>query len=134
MTEHTTAPPPAGYAGWAIVELMGHRQRAGLVREAEMFGTKLLRIDIPLIPPKPEPPQSDQPPEPPLAELPVATEFYGGASIYALRPVTEAVARAAVLRIGDPRPAAPLGYRSRDADSAAAPRQLAYAGDDDGEA
>jgi hypothetical protein len=32
---------------WAIVELMGHRTRAGLVSEVELFGAKMLRIDIP---------------------------------------------------------------------------------------
>jgi hypothetical protein len=65
----------------------------------------------------------------PLSQLPVATEFYGGGAIYRLRPCSEAVARAAVEQIGDPRPVAPLDYRAR-ADGAAAPRLLAHAGDD----
>ncbi len=59
------------YEGPAIVELMGHRRLAGHVSETEMFGTKLLRVDVP---------QSDGS---------VATQFYGGGSIYCLTPTTE---------------------------------------------
>jgi hypothetical protein len=33
---------------WAIVEIMGHRQHAGRTREVEKFGSKMLRIDIPI--------------------------------------------------------------------------------------
>lgn len=80
------------FAGWAIVELMGHRQRAGEVREVEMFGARLLRVDTP------------------TAGEPV-TEFYGGGAIYAVRPCTEDVARAMAARLGDPRPVSPLAYR-----------------------
>lgn len=32
---------------WAIVEVMGHRRHVGRMREAEMFGAKMLRIDVP---------------------------------------------------------------------------------------
>lgn len=77
---------------WAIVELMGHRQRAGLCQEVEQFGAKMLRIDIP-------------------AGETFVTEFYGGSSIYALRPSSEDVARAMALRLGDPRPVSPVAYR-----------------------
>lgn len=77
---------------WAIVELMGHRRRAGFVQEVEQFGAKMLRIDIP------------------AGEASV-TEFYGGSSIYALRPADEAVAREVAEQLGDPRPVAPVAYR-----------------------
>jgi len=77
---------------WAIVELMGHRQRAGLCQEVEKFGAKLLRIDIPA---------GDE----------FVTEFYGGSSIYALRPSSEEIARAFAERMGDPRPVTPVSYR-----------------------
>lgn len=77
---------------WAIVELMGHRQRAGLCKEVEQFGAKMLRVDIP-------------------AGEGFVTEFYGGSSIYALRPSTEEVARSVAERLGDPRPVAPVSYR-----------------------
>jgi hypothetical protein len=78
---------------WAIVELMGHRQRAGLCQEVEQFGAKMLRIDIP------------------AGETEFVTEFYGGGSIYALRPASEEVARLMAERLGDPRPVAPVSYR-----------------------
>ncbi len=78
---------------WAIVELMGHRQRAGFVQEVEQFGTKQLRIDIH------------------FGEGETATEFYGGSAIYALRPTTEEIARQFARGYGDPRPVAPLNYR-----------------------
>lgn len=78
---------------WAIVELMGHRQRAGLCQEVEQFGAKMLRIDIP------------------AGEAEFVTEFYGGSSIYALRPAAEDVARLMAERLGDPRPVAPVSYR-----------------------
>lgn len=78
---------------WAIVELMGHRQRAALCQEVEQFGAKMLRIDIP------------------FDDGATVTEFYGGSSIYALRPSSEEVARACAARLGDPRPIAPVGYR-----------------------
>lgn len=69
----------SAYEGWAILELMDHRQRAGQVREVKLAGTKVLRIDIPT---------SD-------FLTPEVTEFYGGAAIYALRPCSEEVAREA---------------------------------------
>lgn len=61
------------YEGPAIVELMGHRRLAGHVTEAQMYGTTLLRVDVP---------QGDGS---------TATQFYGGSSIYALTPTTEAM-------------------------------------------
>lgn len=82
----------AAFEGWAILELMGHRRRAGRIAEVEMFGGKLLRIDIP------------------TADGEV-TEFYGASSIYSLRPASEDVARRAAEGMGDPRPVRPVEYR-----------------------
>lgn len=84
------------FESWAILELMGHRQRAGLVREVDIAGGKLLRIDIPV---------GDG------GET--VTEFYGTSAVYALRPSTEEIARRFVRENygGDPRPIAPVGYR-----------------------
>jgi hypothetical protein len=83
------------FEGWALLELMGHRQRAGYVKDVEMFGGKLLRIDIP------------------VADDNTVTEFYGGSAIYALRPCTEEIARAHVKSTydGDPRPVKALDYK-----------------------
>ena len=82
------------FAAWAIVELMGHRQRAGMLREVEMFGGKLLRIDIP-------------------TDDGDVTEFYGATSIYALRPCREEIARETCKGFNDPRPVRPVEYRER---------------------
>lgn len=94
------------FTGWASLELMGHRQRFGYVQEVEMYGGKMLRIDIP-------------------AEGGDITEFYGCASVYSLRPVTEEIARNGATRYGDIRPVRPVEYRltSRSDDTC----------DDDGE-
>lgn len=83
------------FEGWAIVELMGHRQRGGYVKDVEMFGGKLLRIDIP------------------VADDTMVTEFYGCTAIYALRPGSEQVVRDHVKRSyeGDLRPIRPVDYR-----------------------
>ena len=80
------------YEGWAIVELMGHRKRAGRVSEVEQFGAALLRIDIP-------------------AGEDTVTEFYGGGAIYALRPCSEELARRVAANLGDVRPIAPSTLR-----------------------
>lgn len=86
------------FEGWAIVELMGHRQRGGYVKDVEMFGGKLLRIDIPIAPPDT-----------------IVTEFYGCSSIYALRPCAEEIVHDHIKRSydGDIRPVRQLEYRER---------------------
>lgn len=81
--------------GWVLLELMGHRQRIGQAREEEVAGGVMLRIDIPT--------EGEGGEE-------YVTEYYGASSIYALRPVTEEVARDHWAR-SDPRPAKPTGYR-----------------------
>lgn len=78
--------------GWALVELMGHRQRIGRAREEEVAGGLMLRIDIPT--------EGDD----------YVTEYYGASAIYALRPVSEEVARDH-FAARDPRPSRPAGYR-----------------------
>lgn len=78
------------YTGWAILSLMGHRQRVGIVGEAEMYGGKLLRIDVP-------------------SGEEMITEYYGTASIYSLEPINEDVAKKHISH--DFRPVNPLSYR-----------------------
>lgn len=73
----TAATTEPAYEGWAIVELMGHRQTAGLVREVQMAGTTMLRVDTP---------------GPSEAEV-LATQFYTGPAIYCVTPCDEATAR-----------------------------------------
>jgi hypothetical protein len=73
----TTEQKVPEYEGWAVVELMGHRRLAGYVREVSMYGTAMLRVDVP----------GDDP------ATAFATQYYGGGSIYALTPCTEEIAR-----------------------------------------
>jgi hypothetical protein len=91
------------YEGWAILELMGHRQRPGYVKEVEIAGAKMLRIDIPV--------GKDE-----AGQDRMITEFYGPSAVYALRPCSEDVLRSELSRYGaDPRPVRPLEYREREA-------------------
>jgi hypothetical protein len=64
---------------WCICELLGHKRLAGRVTEVTVFGQAMARVDIP------------------NAEGGFSTQFFGGASIYRLSPVTEEVARAVAL-------------------------------------
>lgn len=66
--------------GWAIVEVMGHSRYAGKVSEHTIGATAFVRIDVP------EASES----------VPGFTKFLGAGSIFAITPVTEEVARAAV--------------------------------------
>ena len=97
MTEQTedrivSAPT---FDSWAIVELMGHRIRAGRAQEVELAGGKMLRVDIP-------------------TDDGDVTEFYSTSAIYSLRPCTEEIARKHCEGYGDPRPVRPVSYRERD--------------------
>ncbi len=68
------------FKGYAILELFGHRRLAGRVSEVEMFGGKLLRIDVPT--------DGDT----------MTTLFYTTPAIYGLTPTTEEIARAVAKR------------------------------------
>lgn len=64
-----------GFEGWAILELMGHRKLGGYVKQVEMFGGAMCRLDVPE-----------------TANTKPATQFYSGAAIYCVTPTTEDVA------------------------------------------
>jgi hypothetical protein len=66
---------------WCIVELMGRQVIAGLVTEQVIGGSTLLRVDVPEVDGRP-----------------AFTRFYGGSAIYAITPVSEEVALAALRR------------------------------------
>lgn len=110
----------AAYTGWALLELMGHRQRIGRVSEVEAYGGKLLRIDIPVA-------EGEGVTE---SHGPCVTEFYGASSVYALRPLSEAVALAMVKQYGDPRPVMPMDYRIEDRSGAGGRAAGSYDDDD----
>lgn len=86
------------YEGWALVEQMGFRKTYGLVREVEMYGTKMLRLDVPI------PGEPDK----------FTTRFAGGPSLYQVTPLEESLARAFADRQGDQRPVQPIGWRLSD--------------------
>lgn len=67
---------------WGIVELFGHNRIAGKVTEATIGGCSFVRVDVPAI-----------------ESLPAFTKFYGNGAIYAMTPVSEEIARAAVTRL-----------------------------------
>jgi hypothetical protein len=80
MTEDgKTADSP--FAGWYVIELMGHRRLGGYVREVQLAGAAFLRVDVPASP---------EPGDPAAA----ATQFYSPQAVYCLTPTTEEVARA----------------------------------------
>jgi len=73
------------FEGWAIVELMGHRRLAGYVREVEIAGQGMLRLDVPgWIHTEPTGEQE---------ERGAATQFYSPNALYCLTPTTEDIAR-----------------------------------------
>lgn len=69
---------------WALLELMGHRRFAGLVQDVEVFGRRLVRLDIPSEPP--------------------VTQFYGADAVYCVTPVGEETARAFAKNAIRPQP------------------------------
>ena len=82
-----TEPAADKFEGWAILELMGHRRLAGYVREQEIAGAGMLRIDVPGEVGDGLGPRST-----------IATQFYSPAALYCLTPTTEEIARAVAKR------------------------------------
>jgi hypothetical protein len=71
----TTTQETESFKSWAVLELMGHRKLAGIVSEQAMFGTGLIRIDVP-------------------SGEGYSTQFYAPSALYALTPCSEELARA----------------------------------------
>lgn len=107
------------FAGWAVLELMGHRRLGGYVQEATVAGVGMLRIDVPsgcpgvaadycdvhgkCTCPRHEDGEriNEEGPACPLhgstsecSDDPVATQFYSPSSVYCLTPTSEEAARA----------------------------------------
>lgn len=70
-----------GYQGWTILEIFGHRKLGGFVRVSPPEMPGLIRVDV----------YTD-------GEGPIATQFYGTASIFCMTPTTEETARALARR------------------------------------
>lgn len=121
---------------WAIVELMGHVRLAGKLTEEEKFGSKMGRLDIP----KHEKcccPNADRASvESPTVECvrcngagfftTFTTQLFGGASVYRITIVTEAVARQ-VAKQHQPAPVSPWDFPKQ----LAAPVSVGNRGDTD---
>lgn len=74
-----------GFNSWCVVELFGHYKIAGRVSEHSIAGATFLRVDVPAV-----------------ACKAGYTKFYGNGAVYALTPVTEAVARAVAAHYYEP--------------------------------
>lgn len=108
------------FAGWAILELMGHRRLGGYVTEQEIAGTASLRIDVPsgctgvaaswcprcgdCTCKRGDGDLEQTNPRCPLhgadshhVEM-AATQFYSPSAVYAITPTTEEMAAAVALR------------------------------------
>jgi hypothetical protein len=81
------------FEGWAILELMGHRRLAGFVRETELAGQGVLRLDVPHATEA-----DDEQAEEHGESLWLATQFYAPSALYCLTPTDEATARAIAVR------------------------------------
>jgi hypothetical protein len=66
---------------WGIIELMGHRVRAGRISEVEIAGAKMLRVDV--LTAKAAATDPDD----------FVTEYYGPTAIYSICPYTEEIVR-----------------------------------------
>ncbi len=67
-----------GFTAWAIIELFGRQQIAGMVSEQSIGGASFVRVDVPEV-----------------DSQPAYTKLYGSGAIYCLTPVDEALARRA---------------------------------------
>lgn len=104
---------------WAKIEIMGHRTHYGRVTEVERFGTKMMRVDVPL----PAEKVVDGEGQP---EERFATFYYGGGSLFSFTPMTEEAARAwAKRQFDDGRSVNPLALMPPEPY-----RATVYAGDD----
>lgn len=89
------------YEGWALVEQMGFRQTVGKISEVENYGTKMLRLDVPVFSGAADPSE-------------FVTRFCGGPSLYQVTPMDEATAIDMARRQADPRPVKPVAYQIED--------------------
>lgn len=74
-------PDEKAFEGWAILELMGHRQLAGFLSEESVGGASFIRIDVPSAGPDGD-----------------ATQYYSPQAVYCITPTTEDMARAVAAR------------------------------------
>ena len=90
------------FDGWAVVEQMGHNQYAGKVSEFQLGGASLIRIEVPEIPERKRMRTTHDyrtgeciNQEETVPGRQAFTKFIGPASVFAITPCTEEVARKA---------------------------------------
>lgn len=87
------------YTGWAVCEQMGFKKTVCKVSEAEQYGAKMVRMEIPVF-------SADR-----TTIESYVTEFAGGPSLYNICPVSEEVGIDMARYQSDPRPVQPRAYR-----------------------
>lgn len=97
----------AGFSGWAVIEIMGHKRFAGFVSEQLIAGSALVRVDVPET--KHRRHTYGAPGDVAAREItkPAYSKLIGVASIYCITPCDEAIARRAAVEIeryNDPLP------------------------------
>lgn len=85
-----------GFEEWAVLELMGHQQIAGLLTEQEIAGHAFLRVDVPALKTATG------------IELAGYTKYFGTGSVYAIHPCSEELARKAAERLHQQRSPLPV--------------------------
>lgn len=93
----------AAFEGWAMVEVFGHRRLGGMVRDVEMFGGRMCRIDEPELPATTRKrwkygDDGGKEVEEAVPARQARTHFYGAGSIFSLTPCTQEVVLAFLKR------------------------------------
>lgn len=126
-----------GFEGWAILEIMGHRQVAGFVSDVALFGARMARVEVPGIPSlrRKRYRWSDELHREveeweTIPEIPAFTHYYSGQSIFSCVPATEELVRAAAARFRT-QPPQPLTPSSHQLGAADGPPDADVVDDDD---
>lgn len=99
---------------WGIVEVMGHNTFAGMVSQFEFAGASFVRVDVPEIPARKDQVWRDGPDgykrhELDFGPVPAFTKLIGTASIYAMTPCSEELARKTARDLGNTEALITLG-------------------------
>ena len=114
MTNEQTNVQP-NFDHFAVVELMGHVRMTGRLTEVERFGSKLGKLEV-----------IDR-----SGEV-VATQYFGGASVYRITPCTEETARELARSASNVGPDVPWNvHRAIEKECEARMKQIEARPDDD---
>lgn len=104
------------FESWGVVEVMGHQRFAGWISEQSIGGASFVRVDVPEVPAVAHRGYTQD-------AIPAYTKLFGGASIYAITPCTEEVARRAVANFCS-RPLSHVDLVRRDENLVALPHTM----------